>query len=70
MGEEVKGGASGSEKILSWRFPEGDLWSADRETFARCMGRWFGGGPEIDRETPSASTEWGAPLVGAGHPVR
>jgi hypothetical protein len=50
MGEEVKRGTSGPEENLSWRFPEGDLWSADRETFGRRMGRWFGSGPEIDRE--------------------
>jgi len=49
MGEEAKRGASGPEEILPWCFPEGDLWSADRRTFGRSMGR-FGGGPEIDRE--------------------
>jgi hypothetical protein len=26
MGEEVKRGTSTPEEILSWRFPEGDLW--------------------------------------------
>ena len=55
MGEEIKRGASGSEEILSWRFPEGDLWSADRETFGRRMGRWFGGGPKMDREITERS---------------
>jgi len=30
-------------------FPRRGLWSADRRTFGRSMGR-FGGGPEIDRE--------------------
>ena len=55
MGEEVKRGTSRPEEILSWRFPEGDLWSTDRETFGRRMGRWFGGGPQIDREITERS---------------
>ena len=55
MGEEIKRGASGSEEMLSWRFPEGDLWSADEETFGRCMGRWFGSGPKMDREITERS---------------
>jgi hypothetical protein len=59
MGEEIKRGASGSEEISSWRFPEGDLWSADRETFGRRMGRWFGGGPQIDREITERFDEVG-----------
>jgi hypothetical protein len=50
MGKGVQRGASGPEEILSWRFPEGARRSADRETFARCTGQRFGGGPEIDRE--------------------
>src|SRR5918993_3467878 len=55
MGEEVKRGTSTPEEILSWRFPEGDLWSADRETFGRRMGRWFGSGPKMDREITERS---------------
>ena len=55
MGEEVKRGASRPEEISSWRFPEGDLWSADEETFGRRMGRWFGGGPKMDREITERS---------------
>ena len=49
MGEERKG-VSGPGEVLSWWFPEGDLWDADRETFGRRMGWWFAGGPEVDRE--------------------
>ena len=55
MGEEVKRGTSRPEEILSWRFPEGDLWSADEETFGRRMGRWFGSGPKMDREITERS---------------
>ena len=43
-------GAGNPEEVLSFWFPEGDIWQADRETFGRRMGWWFGGGPEVDRE--------------------
>jgi len=59
MGEEVKRGTSRPEEILSWRFPEGDLWSADEETFGRRMGRWFGSGPKMDREITERFDEVG-----------
>jgi uncharacterized protein (DUF924 family) len=38
------------KEVLSWWFPEKDLWDADREAFGRRMGWWFAGGPEVDRE--------------------
>src|ERR687897_1582042 len=50
---EVQGmGESTSEpdEVLSYWFPEEDLWSGDRETFGRWMRWWFAGGPEVDRE--------------------
>jgi uncharacterized protein (DUF924 family) len=50
MGEEVKRGASAPEEVLSYWFPEEDIFDADRETFGRQMQWWFGGGPEVDRQ--------------------
>ncbi len=47
---EKAGGTSDPEEVLSYWFPDGDIWQADRETFGRRMGWWFGGGPEVDRE--------------------
>ncbi len=38
------------EVVLSYWFPEGDIFDADRETFGRQMQWWFQGGPEVDRE--------------------
>ena len=41
---------SSPEEVLSYWFPEGDIFGADRETFGRQMRWWFGGGPEVDGE--------------------
>jgi uncharacterized protein (DUF924 family) len=41
---------SSPEEVLSYWFPEEDIFDADRETFWRQMGWWFQGGPEVDRE--------------------
>jgi len=41
---------SSPEEVLSYWFPEDDIFYADRETFARQMQWWFQGGPEVDRE--------------------
>ena len=38
------------EEVLSYWFPEDDIFDADRETFGRQMRWWFRGGPEVDRE--------------------
>ncbi len=38
------------EGVLSYWFPEDDIFEADRETFGRQMQWWFQGGPEVDRE--------------------
>ena len=38
------------EEVLSYWFPEDDIFEADRETFGRQMQWWFQGGPEVDRE--------------------
>ena len=50
MGGEAKRGASAPEEVLSYWFPEGDIFEADLETFGRQMQWWFQGGPEVDRE--------------------
>jgi uncharacterized protein (DUF924 family) len=50
MGGEAKRGASTPEEVLSYRFPEEDIFEADRETFGRQMQWWFQGGSEVDRE--------------------
>ncbi len=41
---------SNPEDVLSYWFPEDDIFEADRETFGRQMQWWFQGGPEVDRE--------------------
>ena len=38
------------EEVLSYWFPEKDIFDADQETFGRQMQWWFAGGPEVDRE--------------------
>jgi uncharacterized protein (DUF924 family) len=38
------------EEVLSYWFPEDDIFEADRETFGRQMQWWFQGGPEVDRQ--------------------
>ena len=50
IGEEAKRGANAPEEVLSYWFPEVDIFDADPETFGRQMRWWFGGGPEVDRE--------------------
>lgn len=50
---EVQGvgeSTSQPDEVLSYWFPEEDLWSGDRETFGRWMRWWFAGGPEVDRD--------------------
>src|ERR687889_1225432 len=50
---EVQGvgeSTSQPDEVLSYWFPEEDLWSGDRETFGRWMRWWFAGDPEVDRE--------------------
>src|SRR5215213_1968185 len=41
---------SSPEDVLSYWFPEVDIFDADQETFGRQMQWWFQGGPEVDRE--------------------
>jgi uncharacterized protein (DUF924 family) len=41
---------SSPEEVLSYWFPEDDIFDADRETFGRQMQWWFQGGPAVDRE--------------------
>src|SRR5215208_7039247 len=41
---------SSPEDVLSYWFPEEDIFDADQETFGRQMQWWFQGGPEVDRE--------------------
>jgi uncharacterized protein (DUF924 family) len=38
------------EDLLTYWFPEDDVFDADQETFGRQMRWWFQGGPEIDTE--------------------
>ncbi len=38
------------EEVLSYWFPEDDIFDADPEAFGRQMQWWFRGGPEVDRE--------------------
>jgi len=38
------------EEVLSYWFPEKDIFGADQETFGRQMQWWFAGGPEADRQ--------------------
>src|ERR687898_1351669 len=41
---------SSPEEVLSYWFPEEDIFDADQETFGRQMQWWFQGGPEVDRQ--------------------
>ena len=41
---------SSPEEVLSYWFPEDDIFDADQETFGRQMQWWFAGGPEVDME--------------------
>jgi uncharacterized protein (DUF924 family) len=41
---------SSPEEVLSYWFPEEDLFEADPQTFGRQMKWWFQGGPEVDSE--------------------
>ncbi len=41
---------SSPEEVLSYWFPDEDIFDADRETFGRQMQWWFQGGPEVDSE--------------------
>src|SRR5215217_4573470 len=41
---------SSPEDVLSYWFPEDDIFDADQETFGRQMQWWFAGGPEVDRQ--------------------
>jgi hypothetical protein len=70
IGEESWRIASGPEEILLGWFPEGDLWSSDRETFGRHMGWWSESGPEMNREITDRLAGWGASPLGADYPVQ
>ena len=39
---------SSPEEVLSYWFPEEDIFDADRQTFWRQMGWWFQGGREVE----------------------
>jgi uncharacterized protein (DUF924 family) len=41
---------SSPEEVLSYWFPENDIFDADQETFGRQIQWWFAGGPEVDTE--------------------
>jgi uncharacterized protein (DUF924 family) len=41
---------SSPEEVLSYWFPEKDIFNADRETLGRQMQWWFQGGPEVDTQ--------------------
>jgi uncharacterized protein (DUF924 family) len=41
---------SSPEDVLSYWFPEDDIFDADQEQFGRQMQWWFQGGPEVDRQ--------------------
>ena len=41
---------SSPEDVLSYWFPEDDIFDADQETFGRQLQWWFQGGPEVDRQ--------------------
>jgi uncharacterized protein (DUF924 family) len=41
---------SSPEEVLSYWFPENDIFDADQETFGRQLQWWFAGGPEVDTE--------------------
>ncbi len=38
------------EEVLSYWFPEDDIFNADQQTLGRQMQWWFQGGPEVDTE--------------------
>jgi uncharacterized protein (DUF924 family) len=48
---------SSPEDVLSYWFPEDDIFDADQETFGRQMQWWFAGGPEVDREISQRFTD-------------
>src|SRR5215208_4735335 len=48
---------SSPEDVLSYWFPEDDIFDADQETFGRQMQWWFQGGPEVDREISQRFTD-------------
>ena len=48
---------SSPEDILSYWFPEEDIFDSDQETFGRQMRWWFSGGPEVDREISERFTD-------------
>src|SRR5215213_2237026 len=48
---------SSPEDVLSYWFPEEDIFDADQETFGRQMQWWFAGGPEVDREISQRFTD-------------
>jgi uncharacterized protein (DUF924 family) len=41
---------SSPEEVLSYWFPEDDIFNADQQTLGRQMQWWFQGGPEVDTE--------------------
>jgi uncharacterized protein (DUF924 family) len=48
---------SSPEDVLSYWFPEEDIFDADQETFGRQMQWWFQGGPEVDRQISERFTD-------------
>jgi uncharacterized protein (DUF924 family) len=48
---------SSPEDVLSYWFPEEDIFDSDQETFGRQMRWWFQGGPEVDREISQRFTD-------------
>jgi len=48
--ERKKTVMSSPAEVLSYWFPEEEIFDADQETFGRQMQWWFAGGPEVDRE--------------------
>src|ERR687897_2042382 len=48
---------SSPEDVLSYWFPEDDIFDADQETFGRQLQWWFAGGPEVDREISRRFTD-------------
>src|SRR5215218_5657162 len=48
---------SSPEDVLSYWFPEDDIFDADQETFGRQMQWWFAGGPEVDRQISQRFTD-------------
>jgi uncharacterized protein (DUF924 family) len=41
---------SSPQEVLSYWFPEDDIFNADQQTLGRQMQWWFQGGPEVDTE--------------------